>query len=244
MKKILLNEAEKKALILEREKAIVKSFAKTFNTIKRIDENEINENLIPFEIPSWAVTSLINGDDSGLEVEDIAKIDNFVNKVAAKFGNAHFILGDVDGEDDLGFRHSNSIDNLGSDVIRLYILPTNKIKENDGEDYEAASRGIEYGINPYQDQTEIGDEKQKFDFIKSAIESASGDKVEKRDFDDYGRDIYWSLNNNNVTYFIGGDNEDDIIIYNGETGERYPIGNLKQYDEPRKAKDDPNNSLY
>lgn len=41
MKKILLNEAEKKAIILEREKAIVANFAKTFNTIKRIDENEV-----------------------------------------------------------------------------------------------------------------------------------------------------------------------------------------------------------
>lgn len=43
MKKILLTESEKKAIILEREQAIVKSFAKTFNTIKRIDENELTE---------------------------------------------------------------------------------------------------------------------------------------------------------------------------------------------------------
>jgi len=43
MRKILLNESEKKAIILEREKAIVDNFAKTFNSIKRIDENEVNE---------------------------------------------------------------------------------------------------------------------------------------------------------------------------------------------------------
>ena len=43
MKKILLNESERKALISEREKAIVESFTKNFNKIKRIDENELNE---------------------------------------------------------------------------------------------------------------------------------------------------------------------------------------------------------
>jgi hypothetical protein len=113
--------------------------------------------------------------------------------------------------------------------------------ENDGEDYETPSRGVEYGIDPYQEQPDM-DEPQ-FDFVTSAIESASGDKVERRGVDDYGRDIYFSLNNNNVTYFIG-DNEDDIILYNGETGERYPIGKLKHYDEPRRAKDDPNNIYF
>jgi hypothetical protein len=43
MKKIFLNESEKKKLISEKEKMIIESFAKTFNKIKRIDENEINE---------------------------------------------------------------------------------------------------------------------------------------------------------------------------------------------------------
>jgi hypothetical protein len=39
MKKILLNESEKKAIISQREKAIIESFSKTFNSIKRVDEN-------------------------------------------------------------------------------------------------------------------------------------------------------------------------------------------------------------
>jgi hypothetical protein len=43
MKKILLTESEKKAIISEREKAIISNFAKTFNSIKRIDENELTE---------------------------------------------------------------------------------------------------------------------------------------------------------------------------------------------------------
>jgi len=41
MKK-LLNESEKKVLLNEREQEIIKSFAKTFNSIKRINENEVS----------------------------------------------------------------------------------------------------------------------------------------------------------------------------------------------------------
>ena len=43
MKKIFLTEADRKKIISDKEKAIVESFAKTFNKIKRIDENELNE---------------------------------------------------------------------------------------------------------------------------------------------------------------------------------------------------------
>ena len=43
MKKLILNESDKKVIISAREKAIMESFAKTFNSIKRIDENEIKE---------------------------------------------------------------------------------------------------------------------------------------------------------------------------------------------------------
>ena len=74
-------------------------------------------------------------------------------------------------------------------------------------------------------------ENMNFDFVKSAIESASGDKVQKREEDDYGRPLYWSLTNDNIHYFIGNkDGEEVIVLYNAETGERYPIGNLKHYD--------------
>ena len=42
--KEFLTEAKRKAIIADKEKAIIESFAKTFNKIKRIDENEIKEN--------------------------------------------------------------------------------------------------------------------------------------------------------------------------------------------------------
>jgi hypothetical protein len=126
MKKIFLTESERKALIIEREKAIINNFAKIFNSIKRIDENKINESneLLDFDIPEWALSSLINGDDSGLENDNIRKIEAFITRVTSEYGNANFILGDIEGEDNLGFKHSNDIDNLGSNVYRLYLRPS------------------------------------------------------------------------------------------------------------------------
>ena len=44
MKKILLNKSEKKAIVLERENVIINNFAKTFNSIKRISEGEVDLN--------------------------------------------------------------------------------------------------------------------------------------------------------------------------------------------------------
>jgi hypothetical protein len=41
MKKIILNEVDKKEIINQREKVIVENFAKTFNSIKRVDEETI-----------------------------------------------------------------------------------------------------------------------------------------------------------------------------------------------------------
>jgi hypothetical protein len=72
---------------------------------------------------------------------------------------------------------------------------------------------------------------EEYDFVKSAIESASGDKISYTEEDDYGRTIYWSTKNPNVNYFIGmgGEFEGKIYLYNGKTGERYPIGDLKHY---------------
>jgi hypothetical protein len=44
-KKEFLTEAKRKAIISEKEKAIIESFSKTFNKIKRTDERRINEDL-------------------------------------------------------------------------------------------------------------------------------------------------------------------------------------------------------
>jgi hypothetical protein len=88
------------------------------------DENQINNDLLEFTIPSWAMSTLINGDSSGNSDEDDQKIDAFVNDTVAEYGNANFMLSDMEGKDDLGFCRSNDIDNLGSDCYRLYLRPS------------------------------------------------------------------------------------------------------------------------
>lgn len=87
----------------------------------------------------------------------------------------------------------------------------------------------------------LNKEGEGFDFVKSSIESTSGDKISHTEEDDYGRTIYWSTKNPNVNYFVGmgGEFEGKIYLYNGETGERYPIGDLKHYgDGQNHAADD------
>jgi len=78
-------------------------------------------------------------------------------------------------------------------------------------------------------------ENENFDFNKSSIESASGDKIVKGDVNKNGIQLYISLSNDNVKYFI--DSNNDIIKYDGKTGERYPIGNLKEYNTSDKFSD-------
>lgn len=135
MKKILLTESEKKAIILEREQAIVKSFAKTFNTIKRIDENELTE-----ERP---ISARYGADPTP---EQSASIDKFI-------------------------KDRNEADKEKKDKGEKSEIKSNdtKISENDGEDYEAASRGIEHGINPYQDQPVMDEKANSIDTITKAL---------------------------------------------------------------------------
>ena len=87
-------------------------------------------------------------------------------------------------------------------------------------------------VGPYgkMNLKESGTGDAPFDFNKAAIESATGDKISHTEEDDYGRPIYWSTKNPNVTYYIG--DNDQIIKYDGETGERFSIGDLKSYDDP------------
>lgn len=67
MKKIFLNEAEKQKIIADKEKVIMESFAKTYNKIKRIDENQINEYGLTDNISKMVkdyVISIESGNDS------------------------------------------------------------------------------------------------------------------------------------------------------------------------------------
>jgi hypothetical protein len=82
MKKILLNESEKKAIISQREKAIIESFSKTFNSIKRVDENYGED----YELASRGVEYGINPEiEPDYEMGNTYKVE-VIGKEAEKDG--------------------------------------------------------------------------------------------------------------------------------------------------------------
>ena len=158
------------------------------------------------------MSALINGDYSGLYDEDEIKLNHFIKQVSNKYGNANFMLDDIEGEDNLGFKHSNDIDNLGSNVYRLYIKPS-KIAQNDGEDYEKISREVQYGVKPYNNTNENNDEMSKLgnqnsisyvapaNFSREDIKNISFDEtkhqanyVEQSDEDDVTHEVFFGEN--------------------------------------------------
>jgi hypothetical protein len=97
------------------------------------DMGDYDTDLNEYIVPDWAMSALINGDYSGLSDEDEQKLEMFIKEVITQNGNANFMLGDVDGKDDLGFKHSNDIDNLGSNAYRVYIKPDEDVEMTEYE---------------------------------------------------------------------------------------------------------------
>jgi hypothetical protein len=90
-----------------------------------------DDDLLEFTIPTWAITSLVYGDDSGLEDEDIEKLNKFVDKTVSKYGNANFMIGS-DEDMEAEFRYRNDIDgSLGGDVVTMYLRPNKMAKGGD-----------------------------------------------------------------------------------------------------------------
>ncbi len=83
----------------------------------------VNGDIYEYEVPSWALGALINGDYSGLSDEDEQKINNFVQSVVSEVGNANFYGGEE--EDRIGFSGFNDIDKLGSEVYKVYVRKSN-----------------------------------------------------------------------------------------------------------------------
>lgn len=108
-----------------------------------------------------------------------------------------------------------------------HVDPMDNYSDFDGHD---AAKEFVDDLRSKEDMQESDAGDESFDFNKSAIESATGDKISHTEMDDYDRVIYWSTKNPNVTYYI--DDNDQIIKYDGETGERHAIGDLGHYDEP------------
>ena len=119
---------------------------------------------------------------------------------------------------------------MGDQEVNLPAWIQDHITNSENYIYQAA-KGYHESDAQIDDEAGAEEMNEEYDFVRSAIESASGDKISHTEEDDYGRTIYWSAKNPNVNYFVGqgGEFEGKIYLYNGETGERYPIGDLKHY---------------
>lgn len=105
------------------------------------NESKVNESsseyedLIPYTIPQWAVSPLINGDRSALTDDEEETLDKFVDGVIKQNGNAHFMLPSSEEELEPEFQPKNDIDGwVGDDVITLYIRPDNDMNESKREE--------------------------------------------------------------------------------------------------------------
>jgi hypothetical protein len=78
-KKEFLTEAKRKQIVADKEKAIIENFGKTFNKIKRVDENILNE--IGGPIPNADVRITYVGAPNNVD-ED--KIDRCVSEIKQK----------------------------------------------------------------------------------------------------------------------------------------------------------------
>jgi len=79
-------------------------------------------NTYEYIIPSWAMTALVNGDDSGLDDDEIRELDEFEQGLIKEHGHANLSLRDIDGKDNLGFCFQNDINYSGDTCYRMYLL--------------------------------------------------------------------------------------------------------------------------
>lgn len=118
---------------------------------------ETDDNILEFTIPNWALSSLINGDDSGNEDDDIEKINAFTERIVNKYGNAMFMLPDEE-DMDLGFRYKNDIDNLGSDCSLLLLNPTKKYVSGGDADTEEEDNEDQSRLEELMEENDLPEE--------------------------------------------------------------------------------------
>lgn len=76
---------------------------------------------IDFILPDWSACALINGDFSGLNEQDKQELNTFIEETVKTYGHALFSL-PSDDEIEQGFKHSNDLNNLGSNCIKLTLI--------------------------------------------------------------------------------------------------------------------------
>ena len=77
----------------------------------------------------------------------------------------------------------------------------------------------------------LNKEGEEYNFEKSAVESASGDKIGNIEYDDMDLPIFFSATDDTISYHLGygGEFEGKIYKYDGKTGKSIEIGDLKHY---------------
>jgi hypothetical protein len=77
----------------------------------------------------------------------------------------------------------------------------------------------------------LNKEGEGYNFEKSAVESASGDKIGNIEYDDMDLPIFFSAADDTISYHLGygGEFEGKIYKYDGKTGKSIEIGDLKHY---------------
>jgi hypothetical protein len=77
----------------------------------------------------------------------------------------------------------------------------------------------------------LNKEGKGYNFEKSAVESASGDKINNIGYDDMDLPIFFSATDDTISYHLGygGEFEGKIYKYDGKTGKSIEIGDLKHY---------------
>lgn len=124
-KREIITEAKRKALLADREKAIVESFAKTFNKIKRLDE-------------AYGMSF----EDAKAEAKRISDEEGGAAQHVNQVGEDKFIVSDF-------FDADTTVASFGMGI--------DEAEYYDGDDYEQASRSIEYGIDPYAERPSLFD---------------------------------------------------------------------------------------
>jgi hypothetical protein len=87
------------------------------------------------------------------------------------------------------------------------------------------------GYHEYENGGEHSEMNEGINSQKSAVESASGDKISNIGYDDMDLPIFFSAADDTISYHLGygGEFEGKIYKYDGKTGKSIEIGDLKHY---------------
>ena len=78
--------------------------------------------VIEYELPSFWASALINGDFSGLDVEDLKALESFTLDVVEEYGHANFVDCSDDCSDFRRYHDASAYGVLACDVLTYTLL--------------------------------------------------------------------------------------------------------------------------